>query len=60
MSGATVNNYDPSQIHLKTVNGHYVCAENGGGGLVVANRREARERETFTLYDLTGPAGSRL
>jgi hypothetical protein len=60
MSDDAVDNYEPSQIHLKTVNGHYVCAENGGGGLVVANRREAREWETFRLYDRTGASGSRL
>ena len=30
---------------------HYVCAENGGGSTVVANRTEANEWETFRLID---------
>ena len=36
-------------IQLKTKNGYFVCAENGGGRELVANRTAAAEWETFTL-----------
>ena len=36
-------------IHLRAYNGQYVCAEDGGGGEVVANRDKAQEWETFTV-----------
>ncbi len=39
-------------ITLKSANGNLVVAENGGGGVVNANRPTAREWETFTLLDL--------
>lgn len=38
-------------ISLQTYDGaHYVCAENGGGDKLVANRKEARQWETFTIW----------
>lgn len=39
-------------ISLKTRLGNYVTAENGGGGIINANRTRANEWETFTLLDL--------
>ena len=36
-------------IQLKTKNSYFVCAENGGGRELVANRSAALEWETFTL-----------
>ncbi len=36
--------------------GQYVSAENGGGGVVDANRAVASTWETFTLYDINGGA----
>src|SRR5687768_15560429 len=60
MTDATINNYVRPRIRLKTINSYFVCAENGGGGYVVANRRQADAWETFTLHDLSDPAGSRL
>lgn len=39
-------------INLKSFNGKFVTAENGGGGAVNANRPSGREWETFTLLDL--------
>jgi len=36
-------------IRLKTRNAYFVCAENGGGRELVANRAAAAEWETFTL-----------
>ncbi len=39
-------------VSLQSVNGSFVAAENGGGGLVNANRARAAEWETFTLIDL--------
>lgn len=39
-------------VNLKSVNGNFVVAENGGGGAVNANRPSAREWETFILLDL--------
>jgi hypothetical protein len=41
-------------VHLKTHKGFYIVAEKGGGGPVFANRRQAREWETFTLIDING------
>lgn len=41
-------------ISLKTHKGFYLVAEKGGGGAVNANRKKAREWETFTLIDLNG------
>jgi hypothetical protein len=39
---------------FQSVNGHYVVAENGGGGVLNANRVERGSWETFTLIDLNG------
>src|SRR5688572_32814002 len=39
---------------FQTVNGHYVVAENGGGGVLNANRVEIGPWETTTLIDLNG------
>ena len=39
-------------INLKSINGNFVVAENGGGERVNANRPNAREWETFILLDL--------
>jgi hypothetical protein len=44
-----------ASIHLKASNGQYLCAENGGGGPIVANRATARDWETFALLDRNGP-----
>ncbi|XP_021775278.1 uncharacterized protein LOC110739130 [Chenopodium quinoa] len=39
---------DGTQIQLKSVTiGNYVCAENGGGSILVANRTSASGWETF-------------
>ncbi|MDK8193219.1 hypothetical protein QP794_24330 [Paenibacillus sp. UMB7766-LJ446] len=40
---------DEEHVTLKTHNGHYLCAENGGGSLIVANRTEPKEWETFQI-----------
>ncbi len=40
---------DGKRIALRTDNGHYLTAENGGGGAVVATRTEAGGWETFTV-----------
>lgn len=39
-------------VNLQSSGGKFVVAEGGGGGVVNANRSEAREWETFTLLDL--------
>ena len=39
-------------VNLQSSGGKFVVAENGGGGVVNANRPAAREWETFTLLDL--------
>ncbi len=41
-------------IRLKAFNGQYVCAENGGGGVVVANRQVGSVWETFLVHDKNG------
>ena len=43
---------ESTRICLQTWMGTYVCAENGGGDLVVVNRPEAKEWETFELNRL--------
>ena len=45
----------PLNIHLKANNGQYVCANNGGGGTIVADRSFAAEWETFQLVNQNGP-----
>ena len=39
------------KIAIRASNGNYLCAENGGGDAVVANRLTAAEWETFTVND---------
>jgi hypothetical protein len=39
----------PTRIALRTDNGHYLCAEGGGGGEVNATRESAGGWETFTI-----------
>ncbi len=39
-------------LNLKSANGRFVTAENGGGGAVNANRDRATDWEIFTLLDL--------
>jgi hypothetical protein len=41
-------------VSLRTCNGYYFCAENGGGGSVVANRTSVGQWETFSIIDLNG------
>ncbi|MBI4582160.1 MAG: DUF5010 domain-containing protein [Planctomycetes bacterium] len=40
--------------HLRSINGPYITARNGGGGLVRADSVTANEFESFTLIDLNG------
>jgi len=40
-------------VHLRSLNGDYVAAENGGGGIINANRQTPKEWETFNLLDLS-------
>ncbi|VVB64141.1 Peptidase family C25 [uncultured archaeon] len=42
----------PMSIALRANNGQYMCAENGGGNGVVANRNAVGAWETFRLIDL--------
>ena len=42
------------RIHLRTNNGNYLQALNGGGGEVNAKGSEARQWETFMLIDING------
>ena len=46
-----VNTSLPTPIALRAFNGQYVCAENGGGSVVVANRNAIGPWETFRLID---------
>ncbi|HSL81312.1 MAG TPA: S8 family peptidase, partial [Thermoanaerobaculia bacterium] len=41
-------------VNLQASNGQYVVAENGGGGVINANRNVAAAWETFTLVDRNG------
>ena len=43
-------------IRLRANNGQYVCANDGGGGRVVADRVVAGVWETFQLVDQNGPS----
>ena len=47
-------------VHLRTVNGHYLCAEGDGGGEVNATRTNAASWETFKLDLRDPPAQVRL
>jgi len=42
------------KVTLRTSNGHYVCAEGGGGQQVNANRTSANGWETFTVVPIGG------
>jgi hypothetical protein len=42
------------RVHLRTLNGHFVVAEGGGGRDLNATRTAARAWETFTLIDQNG------
>jgi len=44
-----------TNVHLRANNGMYVCAENDGGGPIVANRALPAQWETFTIVDPDGP-----
>ncbi|HWB74255.1 MAG TPA: peptidoglycan DD-metalloendopeptidase family protein [Nannocystaceae bacterium] len=44
------------RIALKTDDGDYVVAQNGGGAELAADRSERGAWETFTLYDIDGGA----
>lgn len=39
-------------VSIKTFNGKYLCAENGGGSTLTANRDRVEEWETFQMIDL--------
>lgn len=41
-----------NMVAIKTFNGMYLCAENGGGDELKADRDNAREWETFEIIDL--------
>lgn len=41
-----------TRIALQSFNGQYLCAEGGGGQLVVANRNWVREWETFKVLQI--------
>ena len=45
---------DGDAIQLAAFNGQYVCAENGGGGVVNANRPAAQDWETFIIHRIGG------
>jgi len=44
----------PPKISLMANNGMFVVSEKGGGNRVLANRKQAREWETFYLVDING------
>jgi hypothetical protein len=49
---------DGSRVHLRSYDDvHFLCAENGGGGVVDATRTWAQEWETFTLVYAPGQNG---
>lgn len=41
-----------NMVAIKSINGKYLCAEDGGGSELVANRDKIEEWETFELVDL--------
>lgn len=45
----TVEPRGTNQIALKSDHGKYLCAEGGGGGIVIANRDEVGAWETFSI-----------
>ncbi|MBB6214506.1 hypothetical protein HNQ80_000586 [Anaerosolibacter carboniphilus] len=44
-------NLDNNKIAFKTYNKNYMCAEDGGGGKVVADRKKIGDWETFELIE---------
>jgi hypothetical protein len=50
-SNTLPNNGD--KIMLRSYNGYYVCAENGGGGEVNVTRHVGQEWEAFTILNLS-------
>ena len=46
-------------VALKSINGHFVCAENGGGREVVANRTAIGPWETFQWVTLAHGGSAR-
>lgn len=44
-----------SLVAIQVFNGQFWCAENGGGGALLANRAHHREWETFTVERVAGP-----
>jgi hypothetical protein len=46
----------PVFVHIRAYDGHYLCAENQGGGELDATRIIPREWETFGLMTAHGPA----
>jgi hypothetical protein len=51
---AAIEGKSYSSVALRTDNGHYVVAENGGGTKVNANRVAIGEWEKFRMYELGG------
>lgn len=43
-----------ASVQIRANNGQYVCAENSGGGLIVANRNAPFEWESFVLVNTQG------
>jgi len=55
IDGSAVRNGD--KISFQTYDGtHFVCAENGGGQELIANRTEAHQWETFTVQFVSASA----
>jgi hypothetical protein len=46
-------NLENSKIALKTNSKKYICAENGGGGKVVADRKEIGDWENFEIIEIS-------
>ncbi len=42
------------RVHLRAARGHYLCADFGQGGLLLANRNAAKAWETFIFEDHKG------
>lgn len=45
-------NNSKDMVAIKTFNGKYLCAENGGGSTLIANRDQVGAWETFQIIDL--------
>ncbi len=44
-----------TSVHFRANDGLYMCAENGGGGVIDATRAVPAQWETFTVVDPDGP-----